>query len=109
MGLGSVNVPGGGSVTKSDLEQLRAEIISGEVTANLAASDGTELLESNSGEQLLAYRKLDVSEAINANVSSVLASATDSIAVKLRGEMTASIAAHNTSENSHAGYLAVSQ
>lgn len=91
------------------IDGFKAAIIGGEVSANLATSDGVDLLESGSGEQLLAYRKLDMSETINAGVSVAMASAVGSIAAKLRKETAAAISAHNTSENSHAGYLAVSQ
>ena len=71
---------GAAGIPQSELEQLKAAIIGGEVCANLAASDGDELLESGSGEPLLAYRKLDISEVINAGVSVALASAVNNIA-----------------------------
>ena len=108
MAYGPFNA-GAAGIPQSELEQLKAAIIAGEVSANLTASDGDDLLESGSGEQLLAYRKLDVSETINAGVSVMLASAVNNIAAKLRRETAEAIAAHNASGNSHAGYLVVSQ
>lgn len=108
MAYGPFNA-GAAGVPQSDFEQLKAAIIGGEVCANLAASDGDELLESGSGEPLLAYRKLDISETIKAGVSVALASAVNNIAEKLRRETAEAIAAHNASGSSHAGYLIVSQ
>ena len=93
----------------SMIDAFKAEIISGEICADLTTSDGDELLESSSGEQLVVCRKLDTSEAINASASAALTSAIGNIAAKLRSETAAAIAAHNTSGSSHAGYLAVSQ
>lgn len=73
MGLGSVNVPGGGSVTQSDLEQLKAEIMSGEITTPLCTAAGEEILTVG-GDKILAFQDTSAS-ALQTYVDKAVATA----------------------------------
>lgn len=82
------------------------QIISGEVSSELATSDGEELCTSQSNEVLLAYRKLYDDNAIS---SDVLNANLNNLLITTRSETARSISAHNLSESSHPSSLAVSQ
>ena len=55
MAYGPFNSGSGGGITKRDLEQLKAEIMSGELTTPLCTTVGGEIL-TVSGEDILAYQ-----------------------------------------------------
>lgn len=57
MAFGSVNVP---TTPDAALEQLKADIVSGEISVPLCDDTGTELC-TEEGEVLFACRKLDIS------------------------------------------------
>jgi hypothetical protein len=83
MGFGSVNVPGVSEAefeevrqeaknTASAIENLRAELVSGKVSAALDTDDGVPILTTD-GEELRAVRTLASSDTVAELVSTVTA------------------------------------